>query len=228
MIVSILAAIGLHACPAKAWSPPTLAERAIVEQAIRYSPTARPSNKDAFALLEILRLEEHPDIAVPDEFRGMALAVSYRESRWSSRAVGDGGKAVGWTQLHKALHRACGRPDRTNPQANVRCWLWRVRRTFESKVHRRCVRREGFTERDAWIASWRWVAKGGSFPGCETGEPRLHWSQLLCWSDGERHSGVCRGRGGGWKGELSRYVARTHGERTCNETTELGVWHAHE
>lgn len=226
--VSILAILLGLACPAKAWNPPTLAERAIVEHAIRYSPLTIDRYRDPFALLEILRLEEHPDIAVPAEFRGMSLAVSYRESVWKKGASGDGGKSKGWTQLQRWHHKACNYVDRTSPQGNVRCWLWRVRQTYRGKVHGRCVRREGYTERDAWIASWRWVARGGPFPGCEAGKPRLHLSQYLCWAKGERHSGVCTGRRGGWNGELTRYVARAHGVHSCSTTKAQGVWNAHE
>jgi hypothetical protein len=221
--LSLLVLLG--AFPAPSWTPPTIEERAIVEHALRYSPLTIDRYRDPFALLEVLRVEQHPDIRWPAEFRGASLAVSYRESVWKPAVVGDGGLAKGWFQLHRALHRACGSPDRSVPVASARCWMWRVRVTYEGKVQRRCRRdarrwaracskkpldretrkacrklpqtpREA--DRAAWIASWRWVAKGGRFPGCVIGDPRLHLAQLRCWQKGESHSGVCRGYRGGW------------------------------
>jgi hypothetical protein len=207
--LSLLVLLG--AFPAPSWTPPTVEERAIVEHALRYSPLTIDRYRDPFALLEVLRVESHPDIRWPAEFRGASLAVSYRESVWKPAVVGDGGLAKGWFQLHRALHRACGSPDRSVPVASARCWMWRVRVTYEGKTYPRCRREERAAarvqgrrfdrqraQRNGWVAAWRWVAKGGRFPGCEVGRPRLHLAQLGCWQRGESHSGVCRGYRGGW------------------------------
>lgn len=235
LIVTLLGSI-----PAQAWQPPTLAERAIVEHAIRYSPLTIERFRDPFALLEVLRIETHPDIRVPDEFRGSTLAVSYRESVWATGAIGDGGRAKGWAQMHRWHHKACNFFDRSSPTGSMRCWLMRVRDTYRKKVWPRC-RREGrlaalrdgrhfdpeATKRAAWIASWRWVAKGGNFPGCTVGKPRLHLSQLLCWQRGERHRGICKGYRGGWEGDLRSYMKRQYGD-ACNTAADQGVWSSYE
>lgn len=224
---SILLLLVLISAPAQAWAPPTLAERAITEQALRYSYGVRPDNRDPFLLLEVLRLETHPDIRVPEEFRGMSLAISYREARWSSGTIGDGGLSRGWAQMHPAHWRRCNKFERSSPVGSMRCILWRMRTTYDRKTYRRCRRQarlkalrsdpvtgkrnpaysETTVQRNAWITSWRWIMSGKLPRSCEPGEPRLHLSQLRCWSHGERHSGVCKGRRGGWRGALARYRA---------------------
>lgn len=236
----LMIAILLGSSPAQAWQPPTLAERAIVEHALRYSPLTIDRFRDPFALLEVLRIEAHPDLRVPEEFRGSTLAVSYRESVWATGAIGDGGRAKGWSQMHRWHHRKCNFFDRSHPTGSMRCWLLRVRDTYRTKVWPRCRREARLAalknkhrfdpeeaKRAAWIASWRWVANG-KFPGCTVGKPRLHWKQLLCWQRGQRHSGVCRGYRGGWEGDLRKYMERTYGGQACSDTADMGLWTAYE
>ena len=44
-------------------------------------------------------METHPDIQVPDDYRGMVLAAACNESRFKPNAVGDGRESVGILQI---------------------------------------------------------------------------------------------------------------------------------
>jgi len=207
--------------PAAAWKPPTLTERAIVETALRYSYGVRDHNRDPFTLLEVLRIEGHPAIRVPDEFRGMSLAIGYREARWSNGTVGDGGLARGWAQMHPVHRRRCNNFDRSSAVGSMRCILWRMRTTYQAKAYPKCRRQERLSalhhrrnynearvERNAWIFAWRWIMSGKRPVSCDPGKPRLHLSQLRCWQRGESYSGICRGHRRGWRGDLEAFGLR--------------------
>ncbi len=142
-LLVLLLGILAGAQSARAWhEEPSPYERAVVEHALRYSYGVRDHNRDPYTLLEILRIEEHPSIRVPDEFRGMSLAISYREARWSGGMVGDGGNAKGWAQMHRWHHRRCNYFDRSSPLGSMRCIMWRIRTTADGKAHSKCRREE--------------------------------------------------------------------------------------
>lgn len=223
LAIALGAFVGLFlGSTARAWSPPSQYERVVVEHALRYSYGVREHNRDPFTLLDVLRVEEHPQIRVPDEFRGMSLAIGYREARWSGGTVGDGGRALGWAQMHRWHHRRCNYFNRSSPVGSMRCILWRIRTTADGKARSRCRREERLAaldegrpydgaavKRNAWLFAWRWIMSGKRPASCTPGEPRLHLSQLRCWQLGERHGGVCKGYRGGWYGDLDE--ARHYG-----------------
>jgi len=158
---------------AAAWvEPPTPMERALVERALR-CPNAR--DPDPFVLLRLLRLETHPDINVPSVWRGMSLSAACNESGYVEHALGDDGSAVGLYQLHYHHRGRCNlsRVEAADPVASARCWLWRIRRTFDTKARRKCGEVRG------WTAAWAWVAQRPSYR-CSAWS-RGHMSRLRRW-----------------------------------------------
>lgn len=171
----VLLAVVAGAAPAAAWKPPDDLERSLVERALR-CPNAKRVYRDPFLLLELLRLEEHPDIAVPAKWRGMTLSGACNESGYSMLAIGDGGLAIGLTQLHRWHRNRCGLSveEAMHPIANARCWLWRIRRSYDCKARRKCGARRG------WTAAWAWVAQGPRGYRCRAWS-RGHMSRLRRW-----------------------------------------------
>lgn len=154
---------------------PTMWERLLVERALN-CPNARRHNKDAFKLLALLRLEEHPEVQVPAEWRGMVLSAACNESGYSERAIGDSGRALGLLQLHKWHRRRCGLDDTAAVTGipNALCWLWRVRVTYDRRGRDKCGDRRG------WTAAWAWVAQGPLGYKCGAWSSG-HMSRLRRW-----------------------------------------------
>ena len=176
IVISVLLLVAV-AVPAHCWEPPTYSERALVERALE-CPNAR--DPDPFMLLRLLRLESHPDINVPHRWKGMSLSVACNESGYVEDALGDNGAAVGLYQLHHHHRGRCNltRDEAKDGVASARCFLWRVRRTFDAKALRKCGVRRG------WTAAWAWVAQRPSYR-CSAWS-RGHMSRLRRWKRGFR------------------------------------------
>ncbi len=91
----------------------------IEESASRYS--SEPDAKPVF----LTRAESEPNdnTAICQRIvdKHLVAAVIYKESSGHAHAIGDGGKAIGFMQLHAPAASECGVIDRRDPKQNVQC-----------------------------------------------------------------------------------------------------------
>ena len=127
-----------------------------------------PKKVDSQLLLKLLQIEKH--IGIPVKYRGMVLAAACNESGYSSKARGDGGKAVGILQMWPWWERRY-KVNRTDPYASATAWLTQIMRTLP-KARRKCGKRRAF------VSAWAWVASGPKKWKCRA--PR-HYKRLRWW-----------------------------------------------
>lgn len=139
--------------------PATPWESQMVEVAIRECENAR--RPDPFLMLQLLRLETHPQMRVPERFRGVSLSAACNESGFNPGALGDRYKgkprAYGLYQLWPIHRKACNlsRAEALDPIANAKCWLSRIHKT-----HRKLKRLGSCRKANSWTAAHSWVAVG--------------------------------------------------------------------
>lgn len=168
---------------------PTQWERAWVSAAMMCK-NSRAKYEDPFLLLKLLRMETHPDLEVPEKWRGMSLAAACNESGFKPTARGDRGESVGLYQIRRSRHKnyvgnwgRCNYFDRTHPIGNLRCWLMRIKDTHSGTkrpgvplASGKCGKRWG------WTTAWVWVAVGPSPKGkmwqCFPNPPRHHFKKF--------------------------------------------------
>ena len=138
----------------------------MVEHAIENCRSAAGRDVDRLTLHSLLLLEiVH---GVPERYRGMSLAAACRESGFSRDAVGDGGKAIGWFQMHPWWERYG--VDRRDPIGAGNAWIGRIAKNTRRARRKGCSR--------PWLAAWAYVASGPKGWRCRS--PR-HWALLRKW-----------------------------------------------
>ena len=119
-------------------------------------------------LSDLLDIEKQA--GVPDRYRGMVLAAACSESRFSSKARGDKGKAVGILQLWPWWERKY-QVDRRDPYDSADAWTGQIMKTLP-RARRKCGKRRAF------VSAWAWVASGPKGWKCRA--PR-HYTRLKRW-----------------------------------------------
>lgn len=129
---------------------PSEEDRRLIDRAMFDCHASRRGSADPWELWGLLELER--SLGVPQRLRGISLAIACCESGYSGDAVGDGGLAVGWAQLHDLNWRTCNQPDRTTALGSLRCYLWLASELAATKT-RSCGR-------SAWEVAEVAVGKG--------------------------------------------------------------------
>lgn len=158
--------------PAAAAAEPLVSERdrRLIDAAMYECANSKAGTADPFELRLMLEVESRAD--VPDDMRGISLAIACVESGYTADAVGDHGLAHGWAQIHDGLWRWCGRPSRADAEGALRCYLRRVAEIARTKT-RHCGAR-------AWVTAEAAVARG-RVGWC--GETTSHVRLLRRWTE---------------------------------------------
>jgi len=140
----------------------------LVDVALEQCGSSTSDSVNHRLLSDLLSIERAAGI--PEKYRGMVLAAACSESRYSSKARGDEGKAIGILQLWPWWERVY-QVDRTDPYDSADAWTGQIMKALP-KARRKCGKRRGF------VSAWAWVASGPKGWRCRA--PR-HYKRLRRW-----------------------------------------------
>ena len=172
MLITIISSVLLSLWPPQGYSE-------ILDEAIYNCPNANPNDIDLDLVHDLSEIEREyfEKFDIPEDLKGMLLAVACSESGYNSRAIGQKGKAKGVMQLQFWWEKKY-KIKRANHKEAAKAWMAHLTK-LKTKNDKRGLCSKKVIPLKRWLAAWTAVERAASKSNCY-GTPK-HYKLLQRW-----------------------------------------------